>query len=116
MRRNPCHTDGGEGHKKGGGVAILITDECITCHACEPECPNTAITLVGDLYEIDPTLCTECVGFNDMPMCANVCPIDVCIDDPNRRETEDDLFARALRLHPDEAQSLTLSAETSHFR
>ena len=24
-------------------MAIIITDECINCGACEPECPNTAI-------------------------------------------------------------------------
>ena len=97
-------------------MAILITDECITCHACEPECPNSAISLVGEIYEIDPALCTECVGFNSTPMCAYVCPIDVCVDDPERRETEEDLFTRALFLHPDQADSLKLSDQTSHFR
>jgi len=49
-------------------------------------------------------------------MCAYVCPIDVCVDDPERRETEADLFTRALFLHPDEADGLTLSEQTSHFR
>src|SRR5580658_3523090 len=97
-------------------MAILITDECITCHACEPECPNDAITLGAEIYEINPDLCTECVGFSDTPQCAYVCPIDVCIDDPERRETEGDLFARAVRLHPDQADSLHLSPSTSHFR
>jgi ferredoxin len=97
-------------------VAIVITDECISCHACEPECPNGAISLGADIYEIDPMLCTECVGFSDTPQCAYVCPIDVCVDDPERRETEEDLFARARRVHPDQADSLTLSPATSHFR
>lgn len=97
-------------------MATLITEECITCNACEPECPNRAISLVGDIYEIDPELCTECVGFNDVQMCAYVCPIDVCVDDPDRRETEAELFARALRLHPDTASTMTLSPGTSHFR
>jgi ferredoxin len=97
-------------------MAILITDECITCHACEPECPNSAISLAAEIYVIDPESCTECVGFSETPMCAYVCPIDVCIDDPDRRETEDELFARALRLHPDKAESLALSPTTSHFR
>jgi len=97
-------------------MAIRITEECITCHACEPECPNDAISLEGDLYIIDPTLCTECVGFNDTPACAAICPIDVCIPDELRRESEDDLFARALRLHPDQADTMELSATTSHFR
>ena len=97
-------------------MAIRITDECITCNACEPECPNQAITLGEVIYEINPNLCTECVGFNDTPMCAYVCPIDVCVDDPDRRETEDELFSRALRLHPDQADHLSLSPATSHFR
>jgi ferredoxin len=97
-------------------VAILITEECITCHACEPACPNQAISLVGPIYVIDPELCTECVGFNDTPACADVCPIDVCLPDPAHRETEGELFMRALRLHPDEASTLTLSDTTSHFR
>lgn len=97
-------------------MAILITDECISCHACEPECPNAAISMGDERYEIDPTLCTECVGFSETPQCAYVCPIDVCVDDPERRESEDDLFARALRLHPDQADHLALSPATSHFR
>jgi ferredoxin len=94
----------------------MITDECISCHACAPECPNDAIALGDERYEIDPGLCTECVGFADTPQCAYVCPIDVCVDDPERREPEHDLFERARRLHPQLAGSLTLSAATSHFR
>ena len=97
-------------------MAILITDDCISCHACEPECPNDAITLGDERYEIDPGLCTECVGFSATPQCAYVCPIDVCLDDPERRESEDELFARARRLHPDVADELVLSPATSHFR
>lgn len=97
-------------------MAIMITDECISCHACEPECPNGAISLGDEHYVIDPMLCTECVGFSGSPQCAYVCPIDVCLDDPERRETEDDLFARAKALHPDQADSLALSPATSHFR
>jgi ferredoxin len=97
-------------------VALLITEECITCHACEPECPNSAISLGPDIYEIDPTLCTECVGFSDAPQCAYVCPIDVCVDDLQRRESEEVLFERALRLHPDQSTQLELSPSTSHFR
>jgi ferredoxin len=97
-------------------VAILITDDCISCHACAPECPNGAIALGAERYEIDPALCTECVGFESTPQCAYVCPIDVCVDDPERRESEADLFARARALHPEEAARLDLSAATSHFR
>jgi ferredoxin len=69
-----------------------------------------------EFYVIDPDLCTECVGFSDTPQCAYVCPIDVCLDDPDRRETEDELFARALRTHPDQADHMVLSPQTSHFR
>jgi ferredoxin len=97
-------------------MAIMITEECISCHACAPECPNSAISLGEEIYEIDPNLCTECVGFDDTPMCAYVCPVDVCIDDPDRRESEEALFARAQRLHPDLAAGMALSASTSHFR
>jgi ferredoxin len=97
-------------------MALLITEECITCHACLPACPNSAISLGDTIYEIDPTLCTECVGFNEIPACADVCPIDVCLPDPERPETENVLFARALQLHPDTASSLLLSPSTSHFR
>ena len=97
-------------------MAIMITEDCINCHACEPECPNSAISQGADIYEIDPELCTECVGFSDTPQCAYVCPVDVCVDDPARRENELALFERAIRLHPDQAASLELSPATSHFR
>lgn len=99
-----------------GRMAIMITDECISCHACAPECPNDAIFLGDERYEIDPGLCTECVGFSATPQCAYVCPIDVCLDDPERREPEGELFARAVRLHPERADELHLSPATSHFR
>ncbi len=33
-------------------MAIMITDECINCGACEPECPNTAIYEAGDMWAI----------------------------------------------------------------
>jgi ferredoxin len=96
-------------------MALLITDECINCHACAPECPNSAITQGPEVYEINPDLCTECVGFSETPQCAYVCPIDVCLDDPERRESEQTLFDRALDLHPDNPH-LVLSPSTSHFR
>lgn len=114
-------------------MAIMITDECINCGACEPECPNNAIyeggvewaisdgtsiegdyTLEGgisvdakaqqtpvsdDLYYIVPDKCTECVGFHEEPQCAAVCPVDCCVPDPEREETEDQLLSRKERLH-----------------
>ncbi len=82
-------------------MATHITEECINCGACEPECPNEAISEGDDTYVIDPNLCTECVGFHDYEACQAVCPVECCIPDPERRESEDDLLARAAKLHPD---------------
>lgn len=114
-------------------MAIIITDDCINCGACEPECPNNAIyeggaewsysdgtTLSGsvtfpngntvsaddrnaavsdDFYFIVSDKCTECAGFHDEPQCASVCPVDCCVDDPNYRETEDQLLAKKALMH-----------------
>ncbi|MEP7180771.1 MAG: YfhL family 4Fe-4S dicluster ferredoxin [Betaproteobacteria bacterium] len=59
-------------------MALLITDECINCDVCEPECPNGAISQGTEIYVIDPGKCTECVGHFDTPQCVEVCPVD-CI-------------------------------------
>lgn len=101
-------------------MAIFITDECINCGACEPECPNTAIyeggvnwELAGktysdgdaapsgaesfhssDFFYIVPDKCTECVGFHDEPQCAAVCPVDCCIPDTKHVETKEELFKK----------------------
>lgn len=114
-------------------MAIIITDECINCGACEPECPNNAIyeggiewaisegnTVKGDyeledgsvvdadnmndpvdddIYYIVPDKCTECVGFHEEPQCAAVCPVDCCVPDPDRDETEEQLLTKKARLH-----------------
>ena len=114
-------------------MAIIITDECINCGACEPECPNNAIyeggadwtysdgtSLKGmiqtssgiktmaddskepvdmDVYYIVTDKCTECVGFHDEPQCAAVCPVDCCVDDPDHRESEEELLAKKDFLH-----------------
>lgn len=82
-------------------MATMITNECINCGACEPECPNNAISQGEDIYVIDPLLCTECVGFHDYEACAAVCPVDCCVTDPNNIETEEALIARARSLHKD---------------
>jgi ferredoxin len=82
-------------------MATYITDECINCGACEPECPNAAITEGDDIYEIDPNLCTECVGHFDEEQCQSVCPVDCCLPDPKHEETEDALIDRAKKLNPD---------------
>jgi ferredoxin len=97
-------------------MSTLITEECINCGACEPECPNTAIYEGGaqwelngelhpaikeDIYYIVPDKCTECVGFFDQEQCAAVCPVDCCVPDPAIPETEEVLLARAKLMHPD---------------
>jgi hypothetical protein len=82
-------------------MATMITSECINCGACEPECPNNAISQGDPVYVIDPLLCTECVGFHDYEACAAVCPVDVCVTDPNNVETEEVLIERARALHPE---------------
>jgi ferredoxin len=48
-------------------MALIITDECINCDVCEPECPNEAISQGEDIYVIDPHKCTECVGHYPEP-------------------------------------------------
>jgi hypothetical protein len=82
-------------------MATMITTDCINCGACEPECPNNAISQGPTIFVIDPKLCTECVGFHDYEACAAVCPVDCCVTDPNNIETEDALIARARELHPE---------------
>jgi 4Fe-4S binding domain len=82
-------------------MATTITNDCINCGACEPECPNNAISQGDPVYVIDPLLCTECVGFHDYEACAAVCPVDCCVTDPNNIETEEVLIARARSLHQD---------------
>ena len=97
-------------------MSTMITEECINCGVCEPECPNEAISEGEETFQIDPSLCTECVGLHGKLQCAEVCPVDCCVPDPNNVESEDQLFARAKQIHPDQAASLALSPETSRFR
>ena len=79
-------------------MALLITDECINCDVCEPECPNGAISQGAEIYVIDPRRCTECVGHFDVPQCVEVCPVDCIILDPVHRETRDELEIKYARL------------------
>ena len=72
-------------------MSLFITDECINCDVCEPECPNNAISQGPEIYEIAPDLCTECVGHFDEPQCVEVCPVDCIHKDPDNVETEDQL-------------------------
>ena len=102
-------------------MAIKITDDCIYCEACEPECPNNAIyapeeswrfsdgttmsddtekeALSDEFFYIATDKCTECKGFNEEPACAAVCPVDCCVDDEDNVETEEELMAKKERLH-----------------
>ncbi len=81
-------------------MATMITEECINCGACEPECPNEAISEGEDIFIIDPDRCTECVGHFDTEQCAAVCPVNCCVTDPNNEEAEAPLLARAKVVHP----------------
>ena len=82
-------------------MATHITEDCINCGACVPECPNEAIAEGDSIYVIDPDRCTECVGFHAKEACQSVCPVECCKPDPNRVEDESALFDRAVSLHPD---------------
>ena len=99
-------------------MATMITDDCINCGACEPECPNQAIREGTEAYVINPNLCTECVGFYGAEMCQEVCPVACCVPNPGVREDELTLYERAVRLHgKDEvAAKEDLDEETSRFR
>ncbi|MBI1395446.1 MAG: YfhL family 4Fe-4S dicluster ferredoxin [Betaproteobacteria bacterium] len=72
-------------------MALLITDECINCDVCEPECPNEAISMGEEFYVIDPRRCTECVGHFEQPQCVEVCPVDCILPDPDRVESRESL-------------------------
>ena len=79
-------------------MALLITDECINCDVCEPECPNGAISEGEKIYQIDPGFCTECVGHHPDPQCLRVCPVECIENDPLHVESEGDLLAKLRRL------------------
>ena len=79
-------------------MALKITHECINCDVCEPECPNDAISQGIEIYQIDPELCTECVGHFDTPQCRQVCPVDCIPLDPEHAETQEQLLQKYRRL------------------
>jgi ferredoxin len=79
-------------------MALKITHECINCDVCEPECPNEAISQGIEIYEIDPDLCTECVGHFDTPQCRQVCPVDCIPLDPGHAESQEQLLEKYRRL------------------
>ena len=75
-------------------MALMITDECINCDVCEPECPNEAIAQGAEIYVIDANKCTECVGHFDAPQCREVCPVDCIPVNPEAVETRDQLMLK----------------------
>lgn len=79
-------------------MALMITDECINCDVCEPECPNGAISQGEETYVIDAARCTECVGHYEESQCVAVCPVDCIVPDPQHRESREALQEKFLRL------------------
>jgi ferredoxin len=79
-------------------MALMITSACINCDVCEPECPNNAISLGPEIYVIDPTLCTECVGHFETSQCVEVCPVACIPLDPEHKESREELYAKYLQL------------------
>lgn len=79
-------------------MALKITDECINCDVCEPVCPNQAIYQGAQIYEIDPSRCTECVGHFETPQCRVVCPVDCIPLDPQHAESHEQLLSKYQRL------------------
>lgn len=79
-------------------MALKITEDCINCDVCEPTCPNEAISAGDDIYVINPSLCTECVGHFDTPQCVEICPVDCIPKDPKYPETPDELLIKYQKL------------------
>ncbi|CAB1276733.1 YfhL family 4Fe-4S dicluster ferredoxin [Candidatus Nitrosacidococcus tergens] len=86
-------------------MALLITDECINCGVCEPECPNNAIFQGEEIYEIEANRCTECIGHFDVPQCVEICPVECIIPDPNHKEIKEELEAKYQLLNLDKAEN-----------
>ena len=88
-------------------MAYKITEECISCGACEPECKNEAITEGQEIYIIDTAKCTECVGWFESSKCAEVCPVDACVVDPANKETREQLLDKWRKLNPGKTPTAT---------
>lgn len=95
-------------------MAARITSDCIACGACEPLCPNHAILPGNEGFVIDPARCTHCVGFYPTERCQAICPVECCVPDPMRLETEQQLLQKALLIHP-ENDALQLRALSNAF-
>lgn len=58
-------------YNSGGAImAYTINDDCISCGACESECPTSAISEGDATYVINADECIDCGA------CADVCPTD----------------------------------------
>ncbi len=79
-------------------MALLINEDCTSCDACKPVCPNEAIA-EGTPYVIDPLRCTECVGAEDEPQCKLVCPADCIVQNPDFVESRDELMEKYKGMH-----------------
>ena len=88
-------------------MAYKITEDCISCGACESECPNAAISEGETIYVIDPDKCTECVGAHETSRCVETCPVDSCVPDPDHVETREQLLEKWRGLHPGETPTVT---------
>lgn len=94
-------------------MSYKINSDCNNCGACEPECPNNAIAMGADIFEINAALCTECVGFHGQPQCDAVCPVSACLTDADHPEVESALIAKLKTIHPNKDFS---GAIPSHFK
>lgn len=88
-------------------MAYKITEDCISCGACEPECPNVAISEGETTFVIDPNKCSECVGSYKSSRCAEVCPVEACVPDPEHVETRQQLLDKWKKIHPGETPKVT---------
>jgi len=88
-------------------MAYKITEDCISCGACESECLNAAIKEGETVYVIDPEKCTECVGFFQSSKCAEVCPVDCCVPDAEHKESREELLKKWQKQHPGETPKTT---------
>jgi ferredoxin len=91
-------------------MALWITDDCINCDVCEPECPNQAISMGAEIYEIDPHRCTECVGHFDEPQCVQVCPVACIPVNLQFTESKEQLLKKYQSLQASASSASTLSS------
>ena len=95
-------------------MALMITDDCINCDVCEPECPNDAIFMGLQIYEINPAKCTECVGHFEAPQCRQVCPVDCIPLNPDFIETPEQLLRKYQQLSPSMPAITIIVTNDSH--